>query len=178
MADARFCVGFSSACRQAREGGGLPGCEPGLTAEHCIVPRRGWLPPEIVRLIDALVRRLEHEDMLLRMNGGVLGVTLCEASAAGGLRDVHFLLARGPDLEATTAYVSEEGRGHAYQRTPLVWAADAGHLAVCISLLNAGARPGSPTASGLARVAPSSPSQPPWSGAMKSNGSTRRRGCQ
>ena len=79
MADARFCVGFSSACKQAREGGGLPGCEQELrsvTPDGIILtwPLRPFLPPDIVRLIDALVRRLEHEDTLLSMNGGDLGV--------------------------------------------------------------------------------------------------------
>ena len=136
MADARSCVGFSSACKQAREGGGLPGYEGGLTPELFNVPRRCWLPPEIVRLIDALVRRLEHEDTLLAMNGGVLGATLCEAAAAGGLLDVRFLLARGADVETRTVYVDVDDE---YNWSALEWAADAGHLSVCIALLDAGA---------------------------------------
>jgi ankyrin repeat protein len=136
MAEARFCVGFSKACKQAREGGGLPGCEKGLTADLCKRPRRPWLPPEIVRLIDALVRRLEHEDTLLSMNGGALGRTLCEAAAAGGLRDVRFLLARGADLEHGMVYLDRDGEELDW--TALMWAADAGHLAVCVCLLDAG----------------------------------------
>ena len=138
MADARFCVGFSSACKQAREGGGLPGCEAGLTSELCIRPRRFWLPPDIVRLIDALVRRLEHEDTLLSMNGGVLGATLCQASAAGGLRDVRFLLARGTDVEHMTAFVKEDGTEGLW--TALDWSAHAGMLPVVTALLPASAR--------------------------------------
>ena len=88
MAETRFCVGFSSACKQAREGGGLPGCVEALrcvTADGCrlFYPRRLWLPPDIVRLIDELVRRLEHEDALLAMNEGELGETLCRAAWGG-----------------------------------------------------------------------------------------------
>ena len=137
MADARFCVGFSSACKQAREGGGLPGCESGLTSELCIRPRRFWLPPDIVRLIDALVRRLEHEDTLLSMNGGNLGTTLCQAAHAGGLRDVRFLLARGADVETTTTFDDEFDGELDY--TALRWAAACGHLLVATALLVAGA---------------------------------------
>ena len=142
MADVRFCVGFSKACKQAREGGGLPGSQlvmREVLADGCVVcvPRRRWLPPDIIRLIDALVRRLEHEDTLLSMNGGVLGTTLCEAAAAGGLRDVRFLLQRGADVEATTVFVNPAGRQ--FNWTALVWAAHAGKLAVCVALLDAGA---------------------------------------
>ena len=135
MADVRFCVGFSKACKQAREGGGLPGSQlvmREVLADGCVVfvPRRRWLPPDIIRLIDALVRRLEHEDTLLSMNGGDLGTTLCEAAAAGGILDVRFLLARGADVEATTVYVNEVGNEYAW--SALVWAGSAGHLAVCV----------------------------------------------
>ena len=137
MADARSCVGFSSACKQAREGGGLPGYEGGLTPELFNVPRRCWLPPEIVRLIDALVRRLEHEDTLLAMNGGVLGTTLCEAAHAGGHLDVRFLLARGADVETTTVYVHPDGMELNW--SALIWAAWFGHLAVCVAILDSGA---------------------------------------
>ena len=138
MADARFCVGFSSACKQAREGGGLPGDERGTARGRSPRP---WLPPEIVRLIDALVRRLEHEDTLLSMNGGGLGTTLCQAATAGGLRDVRFLLARGADVHHMTVYlhnVEEEGDADA-DWTALRWAAKAGRLDVCAALLDAGA---------------------------------------
>ena len=137
MADARFCVGFSSVCKQAREGGGLPGYEGRVSRGRALRP---FLPPDIIRLIDALVRRLEHEDTLLAMNGGELGTTLCEAAGAGGLRDVRFLLARGADVEATTLLVYDDGTEYAW--TGLSWAAHGGHAVVCAALLdaNAGAR--------------------------------------
>ena len=134
MADARFCVGFSSACKQAREGGGLPGYEPSRSSRgRCLRP---FLPPDIVRLIDALVRRLEHEDTLVAMNGGDLGTTLCQAATAGGLRDVRILLARGADVDATTEYVN--GNGDELSWSALIWAADGGHLSVVTALLDAG----------------------------------------
>ena len=142
MADARFCVGFSSACMQAREGGGLPSAQQGALrvmadGSYSFTPRRPSLPPDIIRLIDALVRRLEHEDTLLSMNGGVLGTTMCQAATAGGILDVRFLLARGANLEATTVFVNERGDEH--QWTALVWASFNGHLGVATALLDANA---------------------------------------
>ena len=134
MADVRFCGGFSKACKQAREGGGLPGYEGRVSRGRCLRP---FLPPDIVRLIDALVRRLEHEDTLLTMNGGILGTTLCEAAHAGGILDVRFLLARGADVEHTTVFVDEDGGEAPW--TALIWASHAGALAVCAALLDAGA---------------------------------------
>ena len=133
MADARFCVGFSKACKQAREGGGLPGYGGRASCGRALRP---FLPPDIVRLIDALVRRLEHEDTLLAMNGGVLDATLCQASGAGGLRDVRFLLARGADVESTTIFLYE---GQRLSMSALEWSAFHGHLAVVTALLDAGA---------------------------------------
>jgi ankyrin repeat protein len=132
MAEMRFCVGFSSACKQARQGGGLPASE-----EEDSPVLRPFLPPDLVRLIDALVRRLKHEDTLLAMNGGELGRTLCEAAEAGGLLDVRFLLARGADVDARSVYVKRDGKELNW--TALQWAARFGHLAVCSSLLDAGA---------------------------------------
>ena len=141
MADARFCVGFSSACKQAREGGGLPATAETrlLTSEglYTCHPRRRWLPPDIVRLIDSMVRRLEHEDTLLSMNGGDLGTTLCQAATAGGILDVRFLLKRGADVEARTVFVNEIGEE--LTRTPLLWAASTGKVEVARALLDAGA---------------------------------------
>jgi ankyrin repeat protein len=130
MAEMRFCVGFSSACKQAREGGGLPGYE----GQQVLRP---FLPPDLVRLIDALVRRLAHEDTLLCMNEGDLASTLCEAAAAGGLLDVRCLLAWGADVDAWTVYTHADGDEELW--TPLEWAVDAGHLAVCDALVDAGA---------------------------------------
>ena len=135
MADVRFCVGFSSACKQAREGGGLPGYEGRTSRGRCLRP---VLPPDIIRLIDALVRRLEHEETLLSMNRGDLGWTLCEAAAAGGLRDVRFLLARGADVETLTNNDDMEW-GEDEEWTALRWSALEGHLEVCVALLDAGA---------------------------------------
>jgi Ankyrin repeats (3 copies) len=136
MADARFCVGFSKACKQARQGGGLPGYEGRVSRGR---PLRPFLPPDLVRLIDALVRRLEHEDTLLRMNGRDLGTTLCEAAAAGGLLDVRFLLARGANVEAWTEYTDVERDNATFELSPLEWSAVYGHVQVCIKLLDAGA---------------------------------------
>ena len=134
MADVRFCVGFSSACKQAREGGGLPGYDGRTSRGRWLRP---FLPPDIIRLIDALVRRLEHEDRLLSVNGGLLGTTLCQAATAGGLLDVRFLLARGADVEATTVRVRPDGTEKDW--TPLSWSAFGGHAAVTAALLDAGA---------------------------------------
>jgi Ankyrin repeats (3 copies) len=139
MASGRLCVGFSSACKQAREGGGLPATperplfltSDGLWARSAALP---YLPPDLVHLIDSLVRRLEHEDVLLRMNGGVLGHTLCLASAAGGLLDVRFLLARG----ANTEFLMTGPNG--LQWSPLEWAARRGQCAAAELLLDSGAR--------------------------------------
>ena len=137
MADVRFCVGFSSACKQAREGGGLPGCEVENSSGLALVARP-FLPPDIVRLIDALVRRLEHEDTLLAMNHGWLGRTLCEAARAGGLRDVRFLLARGADVRTTTVHVRGDGAVRPW--TALLWSAHTGRARVAALLLDAGAQ--------------------------------------
>ena len=134
MADVRFCVGFSGACKQAREGGGLPSYGGRVSRGRALRP---FLPPDIVRLIDALVRRLEHEDTLLAMNGGNLGTTLCQAAHAGGLLDVRFLLARGADVESTTVFVDVDEETVRF--SPLEWSAEAGHLLVATALLDAGA---------------------------------------
>ena len=146
MADVRFCVGFSKACKQAREGGGLAGYEGRASRGRALRP---FLPPDIIRLIDALVRRLEHEDTLLAMNGGELGTTLCEAAAAGGILDVRFLLLRGADVEASTVFIDENGRR--LEWTALLWAVRAGHAVVCAALLDANADERDPALSNAAR---------------------------
>ena len=119
-------VGFSSASKAAREGGDLE-----VTVDTEEGPVSFTLPWFFVRDVDALLerwRREEHEATLLTMNAGVLGVTLCQAAEAGGLRDTTFLLARGADIE----FVHELW-------TALLYAAYSGHLAVTTLLLDSGA---------------------------------------
>ena len=118
-------VGFSSASRQAREGGDLE-----VTVQTAGGPRTFLLPWFFVRDVDALLerwRREEHEAALLTRNWEHLGATLCEAARAGGVRDTVFLLARGADVE------------HRQEMTSLHFAAQRGHLAVVRALLDAGA---------------------------------------
>ena len=120
-------VGFSSASKQAREGGDLE-----VTVDTEDGPVTFTLPWFFVRDVDALLerwRREEHEATLLNMHGGVLGATLCDAADGGGLRDVTFLLGRGADINY----------GREYDSTPLRQAASNGHLAVARVLLDAGA---------------------------------------
>ena len=119
-------VGFSSASKVAREGGDLE-----VTVQTARGPRTFTLPWFFVRDVDALLerwRREEHEARLVTMNDGVLGWTLCQAAAAGGLRDTTFLLARGADIEYRHEVWSA-----------LAHAASNGHLAVTALLLDAGA---------------------------------------
>ena len=124
MDDARpLSSGLAGCCKTARLGGGLPASE----GDSDGIAPRPWLPPDMLRLIDALARRLEREEWLRAMNGGLLGVTLWEAACAGGLRDVCFLLAAGADASYS------EG-------SPLRGAAAGGHVAVMTALLDAGAR--------------------------------------
>ena len=86
MADRRLLSsGLAGCCKTARLGGGLPASEgdsDGLTP-------RSWLPPDILRLIDALARRLECEERLRAMNDGVLGRMLQDAARAGAWRAVQ-----------------------------------------------------------------------------------------
>lgn len=85
-------VGFSSACRQAREGGDVE-----VSVETEEGPRAFTLPWFVVRQVDALLelwRREEHETLLLARNQGLLWRTLCEAATLGGARDTAFLLSR------------------------------------------------------------------------------------
>ena len=126
MADLRpLSSGLAGCCKTARLGGGLPASEgdaDGLT-------QRPWLPHAILRLIDALARRLEREERLREMNRGDMGRTLYNAAQAGGLHDVRFLLAEGAD-----ANYSHNGS------YPLSVAAGGGHVAVMTVLLDAGSR--------------------------------------
>ena len=52
--------GLAGCCKTARLGGGLPASEGGSDG---LAPRP-WLPPDMLRLIDALARRLEREERL------------------------------------------------------------------------------------------------------------------
>ena len=123
MADTRpLSSGLAGCCKTARLGGGLPASEGGSDG---LAPRP-WLPPDILRLIDAQARRLEREERLRAMHGGVLSQTLMDAAQAGGLRDVRFLLAAGAVANYSYDY-------------PLRSAATGGHVAVMTELLEAGA---------------------------------------
>ena len=115
--------GLAGCCKTARLGGGLPGSEGGADS---LAPRP-WLPPDVLRLIDALARRLEREERLRAMNGGMQGKTLVDAARAGGLCDVRFLLDRGADINFDDC-------------RPLRAAAVNGHVAVMTALLDADAR--------------------------------------
>ena len=129
MADTRpLSSGLAGCCKAARLGGGLPASEGrSRPLRSGVITPRPWLPPDLLRFIDALARRIEREERLRTMNGGVLGQTLVHAATAGGLRDVRFLLAAGADAN------SDDG-------LPLLIAAHHGHMAVMTALLDAGAR--------------------------------------
>ena len=136
MADARpLCVGFSSATRVARFQLG------NLEVRFYDEARKRWrvfvLTEEMLRIIDLNLerwRREEHEAVLLTMNRGVLGETLCDAAEAGGLRDTTFLVvSRG-------VYVNHIHRTYDYTRnTALTRSSDYGRLEVVRFLLDAGA---------------------------------------
>lgn len=119
-------MGFSSTCRVAR-------FQLGKLEVSWKDKKTGeWfsftLEPELVRFIDLYLERDKHEASLLTMNGGVLGLTLCEAVQAGGERDTAFLLSCGADVDYPLEYL-----------TALEWSAHNGHLSVVPVLLDAGA---------------------------------------
>jgi len=120
MAEARqLSCGMSGSCKSAKLGLGFPASEAsGRTP-------RPYLPPELVRLIDAFVRAMEREAILRAMNAGNLCRTLRDAAGAGGLLDVRFLLAAGVDAGADDGEV-------------LYFACRGGHLQVAEALLDAG----------------------------------------
>jgi len=121
MADARqLSCGLRGSCKSARQGLGIPASEP-----DAIGTPRPYLPPDIVRFIDAIMRTAERAEMLRAMTGGDLGMTLLDAARAGGLLDVRFLLAAGADAGAVNGWA-------------LYAACMCGHLAVAEALLNAG----------------------------------------
>jgi len=99
--------GLAGACKSARLGLGLPSGPP-----HAFGMPRPYLPPELVRLIDAYVRRLERELRLLALHAGHLGLTLVAAARAGGSRDVRFLLAAGADSCLPAALRAASAGGH------------------------------------------------------------------
>ena len=68
--------GLAGCCKAARSGHGLPESEEG--AEDTPRPR---LLPELVRIIDAIARKMEREERLMALNGGRLNATLEEAAA-------------------------------------------------------------------------------------------------
>jgi ankyrin repeat protein len=113
--------GLAGCCKAARLGLGLPESE--AHAEGTPRPR---LFHELVRLIDAMARKLERDERLMTMNGGDRNETLVEAARKGGVKDVRFLLASGADATAEDGWV-------------LQYACQEGHLAVAEALLESGA---------------------------------------
>jgi hypothetical protein len=67
----QLSCGLRGSCKSSRQGLGFPASE----ADALGTPRP-YLPPDIVRLIDAMLRAAERAEMLRAMNGGNLGVTL------------------------------------------------------------------------------------------------------
>jgi len=121
MADARqLSCGLRGSCKSARQGLGFPASEP-----DAIGTPRPYLPLDILRLIDAIMRTSERAEMLRAMHGGDLGLTLYDAAHSGGLLDVRFLLAAGADAGA------EDGRA-------LYAACNGDHIQVAEALLDAG----------------------------------------
>jgi ankyrin repeat protein len=122
MAHPPLSSGLAGCCKAARSGHGLPESEEGAE-EGTPRPR---LFHELMRIIDAIARKIEREERLLAMNGGALNRTLAEAARAGGVKDVRFLLASGADATA------RDGEA--------LWSACwQGHLAVAQALLESGA---------------------------------------
>jgi len=114
--------GLAGCCRSAHQGLGFPASEvSGRTRRK----PRPFLPPELVRLIDLILRTWEREERLQAMCGRNLSATLGAASIADGLKDVRFLLAAGADAGAK--------RGEALKLACL-----RGHLRVAEALLDAG----------------------------------------
>ena len=135
-------VGFSSATRVARFQ--LGNLEVRFYDEASKRWRVFVLTEEMLRIIDLNLerwRREEHEARLLVMNHGELGRTLWQASEAGRLRDVTFLLARG-------AEVNYADLGHYWSALDV--AAFNGHLPVVTLLLEEGVSASDDTALYLA----------------------------
>jgi len=64
--------GLAGSCKSARHGLGFPASNAGAVGTP-----RPYLPPDIVQLIDALVRAMERETILRAMN--VRGITRLDA---------------------------------------------------------------------------------------------------
>jgi len=96
----QLSCGLRGCCKSARQGLGFPASKP-----DAIGTPRPYLPPDILRLIDAIMRAAERAEILRAMNGGDLGMTLRDASRAGGLLDVRFLLAAGAKRGHCTGHV-------------------------------------------------------------------------
>jgi len=112
--------GLAGSCKSAHQGLGFPPSEP-----DAIGTPRPYLPPDILRLIDAFARAIERAERLREMNGGNVGLTLRGAAVAGGLKDVRLLLAAGVDTGAEDGWA-------------LYDACYGGHLRVAEALLDAG----------------------------------------
>jgi len=119
MAQPPLGSGLAGSCKSARQGLGFPASEAGAPGTP-----RPYLPPDILRLIDALARAKERAERLLAMNGGDLGMTLRDAARAGGVLDVRFLLAAGADAGAQDGWT-------------LYYACRSGHLQLAEALLDA-----------------------------------------
>jgi len=96
MAEPPLSSGLAGSCKSAWQGLGFPASEPGAEGTP-----RPYLPPDILRLIDAFARVWAREAWLRRGHqGGNLDLTMRLAASAGGLKDVRFLLAAGADAGA------------------------------------------------------------------------------
>lgn len=65
--------GLAGCCKRAHEGFGLPSSEVNGVL-------RPWLLDSLVRMIDAIARELQREDVLRAMNDGNLDQTLIDVS--------------------------------------------------------------------------------------------------
>ena len=110
---------FQDTCRQTREGGGLP--------EGSIIP--AGITHDLVLQFDLPARKAEREERLLAMHGGDVNKTLADICVEGEGKDARFLLAHGANANQRD-----------WQGWPVLWrAAYHGQLVVVEALLDAGA---------------------------------------
>ena len=151
----QLSCGLRGSCKSARQGLDFPASEP-----DAIGTPRPCLPPDIVRLIDAIMRaaeRAERAEMLRAMSGDDLGLTLRDAADVGGLLDARCLLAAGADAGSVNGWalynaclgdhiqvadvlldsVGTLTREH--RNIALIRAAYRGHTACCALMLDCGA---------------------------------------